>query len=89
MKRQLSQRTLTIGGSLTVRLVCLFNMDSAALFMSNEPQFYLVGRIQTSQTGGQPYSDTSPYGECSPTVAQPPHAHAVHFSVIRFSNVVN
>ena len=26
-------------------------------------QFYLFGRIQTSQTGGQPYSDTSPYGE--------------------------
>ena len=21
--------------------------------------------MQTSQTGGQPYSDTSPYGECS------------------------
>ena len=26
-------------------------------------QFYLFGQIQTSQTGGQDYSDTSPYGE--------------------------
>ena len=26
----------------------------------NEQQFYLFGQIQTSQTGGQPYSDTSP-----------------------------
>ena len=25
----------------------------------------LVCSIQTSQTGGQPYSDSSPYGECS------------------------
>ena len=29
-------------------------------FMLNEQQFYLLGQIQTSQTGGQPYSDTSP-----------------------------
>ena len=29
-------------------------------------QFYLLSQMQTSQTGGQPYSDgTSPYGECS------------------------
>ena len=28
-------------------------------------QVYLSGQIQTSQTSGQPYSDTSPYGECS------------------------
>ena len=31
----------------------------------NNTQFYLFGQIQTSQAGGQPYSDTSPYGECS------------------------
>ena len=33
--------------------------------MLNEHQFYLFGQIQTSQTGGQLYSDTSSYGECS------------------------
>ena len=43
----------------------LFGLDSAALFILNEQQFYLFGQIQTSQTGGQPYIDTSPYGECS------------------------
>ena len=32
--------------------------------MLNEQQFYLFGRIQTSQTGGHMYSNTSPYGEC-------------------------
>ena len=30
-----------------------------------DQQFYLFGQIQTSQTGGQPYSDPSPYGNCS------------------------
>ena len=33
--------------------------------MLNEQQFYLCVQIQTSQTGGPPYSDSSPYGECS------------------------
>ena len=33
--------------------------------MLNEQQFVLFGQIQTSQTGGHLYSDTSPYGECS------------------------
>ena len=28
-------------------------------------QFYLFRQTQTSQTGGQPYSDTSTYAECS------------------------
>ena len=28
--------------------------------MLNEQQIYLFGQIQTSQTGGQQYSDTSP-----------------------------
>ena len=31
----------------------LFSLDSDALFMLNEQQFYLFGQIQTSQTGGQ------------------------------------
>ena len=31
------------------------------LLMLNEEQFNLFSQIQTSQTGGQPYSDTSPY----------------------------
>ena len=30
--------------------------------MLNKQQFYLFGRIQTSQTGGQPYSDTPSFG---------------------------
>ena len=30
--------------------------------MLSEQQFYLFGSFQTSQTGGQPYSDTSPSG---------------------------
>ena len=48
-------------GSITLRLTsCLFCLDSAALRMLNEQQFYLFGQIQTIQTGGQPYSDTSP-----------------------------
>ena len=40
-------------------------MGCFCLPMLNEQQFYLFGQIQTSQTGGQPYSNTSPYGECS------------------------
>ena len=40
-------------------------LDSAALLMLNYQHIYLFGRVQTSQTGGQPYSDNSPYGECS------------------------
>ena len=38
----------------------LTGLDSAALLMFNQQQIYLLGQIQTSQTGGQPYSDTSP-----------------------------
>ena len=34
--------------------------------MLNKQQFYFIGHIQTSQTGGQAYSDdTSQYGELS------------------------
>ena len=39
--------------------------DSAALLMLNEQQIYLFGQMQTSQTWGQPYNDTSPYIERS------------------------
>ena len=37
---------------------------SAALLKLNEQQFYLFGQIQSSQIGGQPNSNTYPYGEC-------------------------
>ena len=33
--------------------------------MLDEQQVYLIGQIQTIQTGGQLYSDTAPNGECS------------------------
>ena len=33
--------------------------------MLNEQQVYLFDQIQSSQTGGQPYSDTPPMVECS------------------------
>ena len=33
--------------------------------MLNEQQFNIFGQIQTSQTGGQPYIYTSPYGKWS------------------------
>ena len=50
-----------IKGNTTVRSTsCLFCLVSAALFMLNEQQFYPFGQIQTGQTGGQPYKDTSP-----------------------------
>ena len=52
--------------SITVWLTSsLFPLYSAALLLLNYQQFYLFGQIQTSQTGSQPYSDTSSYGECS------------------------
>ena len=44
----------------TVRPFILFGFSCS--MMLNE---HLFGQIQTSQTGGQPYNDTSPYGECS------------------------
>ena len=56
------QRTLTIGGSITVRLTsCLFCLDSAALLVLNQHYIYM----QTSQTVGQSFSNTSSNGECS------------------------
>ena len=61
------QITLTdiLRGSITVWLTsCLTGLESAALLMFNQQWF---SQMQTSQTGGQPYSDTSPYdaSECS------------------------
>ena len=37
----------------------------SCFFLLNEQQLYLFGQFQTSQTGVQAYSDTSPHGECS------------------------
>ena len=46
-------------GSITVGLTsCLFCLNSAALLMLNEQQFYSFEQIQTSKTGG----DASAYG---------------------------
>ena len=35
------------------------------MLILNEQLFGLFGQIQTSQTGGQLYSDTFSYGECA------------------------
>ena len=55
-------------GNFTLRLTsCFTGLDSAPWLMVNQIQIYKFGRIQPSQTGGQRYSDTSPYevSECS------------------------
>ena len=46
---------------------CLTGWDSSALLIFNQQQINFFGQFQTSQTEGQPYSDTSPYkvNECS------------------------
>ena len=63
----------------TVRLTYwLFWLDSAALLVLNEQYIYLFGQIRTRQTGGQPYNDTSPYGECS-LGKHPPTFHMFRF----------
>ena len=62
VKRVKAFRTLTyfIRGSITVRLTsCLNGLNSAALVMFNQQLIYLFG--QATQTGGQLYSETSPY----------------------------
>ena len=46
--------------SLQPNHLIIFCDLAAALLMLKEQQIYLFGQIQTSQTGGQPYSDTSP-----------------------------
>ena len=47
-----------IRGNISVRRLtsCFTRLDSAVLLVLN-----LFGQIQSSQTGGQPYGDTSPY----------------------------
>ena len=53
--------TTNLRGSIMVALTsCLFCLESAALLKLNEQQFDLFHKIQTSQTGGQLYSDTFP-----------------------------
>ena len=55
-----NQRTLTFfsTGSITAWLTsCLTGLDLAALLMFNQQQIFMFGEIQTSQTGGPPYSD--------------------------------
>ena len=62
----LKQPEVTLFYEYFRKLTCfLFSMDSSALLMINELQIYLFGQIQTSQTGGQLYSYTLPYGEWS------------------------
>ena len=51
--------TCSVSGSIIERLTCLASLDSAALLTFKYQQLYLFGLIQTSQTGGQAYSDTS------------------------------
>ena len=54
-----------VRGSITIRLTsCLTSWDSAAFLVLNLVEIYKFGRIQTSQTEGQPYSDTCPYEVC-------------------------
>ena len=40
---------------------CFLFFGFSGCAMLNRKQFFLLNQIQTSQTGGQPYSDTSPY----------------------------
>ena len=65
-----NQRILTyfVRGSITIRLTsCLTDLNSTKLVNLYRIQHKQSNRILTSQTGGQPYSDTSPYEvfECS------------------------
>ena len=53
MYNNISQKTLIIGRSISERLTSCYFFGLCCF-----------GQIQTSQTGGWPYSDTSPYGEC-------------------------
>ena len=50
----------------TADLLPSFCLELAALLRLNEQPFYLFGQIQTSQTGGHPYSDTSLSGFTPP-----------------------
>ena len=77
------QRTLTVGGRITVRLVSsltrleLTNEGNIILFVFSEAVFLM----QPFKTGDQPYSDPSPNCECSllrlvhSSVLLPPSPH--------------
>ena len=64
-QQKVSLDNMNLRGRTTECLTYLFCQDSAALITLNQKQLYLFGRIQTSQTGDQPYSVTFPHGECS------------------------
>ena len=67
LEDRLKQRTLTHFKRRRIpvwQTSCLTGLDSAALLMLNQQQIYLFGQIKSSQTGGQQYSDTSPYEVC-------------------------
>jgi hypothetical protein len=50
------------GGSITVPIDLLFDWFGISCMATDNFCFYLkTGLIQTSQTGGQQYSDTSPF----------------------------
>jgi hypothetical protein len=52
----------TKGGSITVPLTSYLTGFLISCITTDNFCFYLQNRlIQTSQTGGQPYSDTSPF----------------------------
>ena len=52
---------MVMAGSFTVQLgLCLTGFDSVALPALKLVTDNLFGWIQSSKTGGQPYSDTSP-----------------------------
>ncbi len=52
----------TKGGSITVPLTSFFDMFGISCMNTDNFAFYLQNRqIQTSQTGGQLYIDTSPF----------------------------
>ena len=59
LAREYSLTRYYVWGSITVGLTsCFICLDSAAFIMLNWQQLYLCGQIQTSQTGGQSYSET-------------------------------
>ena len=61
-----NQRTLTLRGMITVRLVSSSTgLGSITLLHTNSNIIFLFGKIRTSKTGDHSYSDTSPYEEHS------------------------
>jgi hypothetical protein len=52
----------TQGGSITVQLTsCLTGLESAVRLLTIFVLICKTDLFQTTQTGGQPYSDTSPF----------------------------